>query len=284
MRKFLFFHLRNDKIALFGAVLAVLFVLMALFAPVIAPFDPERSNPVAVLESPNSTHWFGTDINGSDIFSRVVYAARTDLVIALFGTALSFAIGSLLGIAVAFLTNRRGIGGWFAEGTMRVADVVQAFPVFVLALALVSAAGNSLRNIVFAISFLNIPVYMRLVRARGLAVREATYVEAARCCGYSDTQIIRKFLLPNSLAPALAQLSVNFGWAIMLTAGLSFVGAGVAAPTPEWGLMVAVGSSNLITGQWWPSVFPGLAIALAVLAFQLVGETFEHVLDPTRRG
>lgn len=284
MRKYLIFHLRHDRVALFGMILALVFIVMALFAPLIASHDPERSDPRAILDPPSGAHWFGTDINGTDIFARVVHGAKTDLIIASLGTAFSFILGSLIGVAIAYLSGRRGIGGWFAEGAMRVADVVQAFPVFVLALALVSAAGNSLRNIILAIAFLNIPVYMRLVRARGLAVRESTYIEAARCAGYSDVQVVRRFLLPNSLAPALAQVSVNFGWAIMLTAGLSFVGAGVASPTPEWGLMVAVGSSNMITGQWWPSVFPGIAIALAVLAFQLVGEAFEHVLDPTRRG
>lgn len=277
---YLLHYLTRHPLYLFGFVVAVLFVLLIPLAPVIVPHSPTAPNSAAVLLPPGATHLFGTDINGMDVFSRVVYAPRVDLVIALLGTLISFVVGSLLGVMVAYLSNRRGPLGWIAEGTMRVADVIQAFPVFVLALALVAVAGNSARNVVIAIAFLNVPVYLRLLRARGLSVRTRTYVEAARCAGDSDLKIMFRHILPNSLAPAFAQLSVNFGWAILLTAGLSFVGAGVRPPTAEWGLMVSVGAGNIITGQWWPSLFPGLAIALVVLAFALVGETLEHVLDP----
>jgi peptide/nickel transport system permease protein len=280
--RYLRHYLWTHPTAMAGVVISVVLVLLIPLAPLVVPFSATAPNAAQGLLPPSASHWFGTDTNGTDILSRVLYAPRIDLLIALSGTAISFAIGSVLGVVVGFLSGRRGVGGWFSEAVMRIADIVQAFPVFVLALALVAVLGNSARNVVAAIAFLNIPVYLRLVRARALSVRSRTYIDAARCGGAGDLRTISRHLLPNCLTPAFAQVSVNFGWAILLTAGLSFVGAGVVPPTPEWGLMVSQGSQNIITGQWWPSLFPGLAIAVAVLGFALLGETLEHVLDPAQ--
>ena len=280
--RYLRHYIWTHPTAMVGIVISVTLVLLIPLSPLIVPYSPTAPNAAQGLLPPSPSHWFGTDTNGTDIFSRVLYAPRINLVIAISGTAISFVIGSILGVIVGYLASRPGPGGWFSETVMRLADVLQAFPVFVLALALVAVLGNSARNVVAAIAFLNIPVYLRLVRGRALSVRSRTYIDAARCGGAGDLRTVSRHLLPNCLTPAFAQVSVNFGWAILLTAGLSFVGAGVVPPTPEWGLMVSEGSQNIITGQWWVSLFPGLAIAVAVLGFALLGETMEHVLDPAQ--
>jgi peptide/nickel transport system permease protein len=165
---------------------------------------------------------------------------------------------------------------------MRAADVMQAFPVFVFAIALVASLGQSIQTVVLAIAFVNIPIYLRLMRSQVMAIRETRYVEASLVAGFSDMRTILRHVLPNAMGPALAQLSVNVGWSILLTAGLSFVGAGVRAPTPEWGSMIAVGFQNVVTGEWWPSVFPGLALAVTVFGFSLVGSSVETLADPVK--
>jgi peptide/nickel transport system permease protein len=225
----------------------------------------------------------GTDVSGMDIFSRVIYSGRIDLTIALFGTLFSLLIGSPLGLIAGYFSGTKGVWGWISEGIMRSADVLQAFPVFVLAIGLVAALGQSVRNVIFAIAFVNAPIYLRLLRTQALSLRERRFVEAARVAGNSELRIVFRHILPNAAAPAIVQLSVTMGWAVLLTAGLSFVGAGVEVPTPEWGSMIAVGAQNMITGQWWPALFPGIAIALTVLGFALVGDSLEFMLDPVRR-
>ena len=172
---------------------------------------------------------------------------------------------------------------WLSFAAMRAADVLQAFPVFVFAIALVAALGQSIQTVVLAIAFVNMPIYLRLVRSQVLSIRAMRYVEAAKVAGVSDITTIRRHVIPNAIAPVLAQLSVNVGWGILLTAALSFVGAGVRAPTPEWGSMIAMGFQNVVTGQWWPSVFPGLSLAITVFGFSLVGASIETLSDPANR-
>jgi peptide/nickel transport system permease protein len=278
-----FFVLRRRPLFAFGYGLLLAILVLALFAPVLGLDDPETAHPEASLLAPSWQHWLGTDISGMDIFSRVIFSARIDLEIAVLGTLLSLAIGAPLGLVAGYFASTRGFWSWFSEATMRTADVLQAFPVFVLAIALVAALGQSARNVIFAIAFVNAPIYLRLLRTQALSLRERRFVEAARVSGNSELRIVRRHILPNAMAPALVQLSVNMGWAVLLTAGLSFVGAGVRVPTPEWGSMIAVGAQNMITGQWWPALFPGIAIALTVLAFALVGDSLELMLDPVRR-
>jgi peptide/nickel transport system permease protein len=220
------------------------------------------------LEKP--VHWFGTDSTGLDVFSRVLAAPRTDIVIALAATALSVILGTLLGLLAGFYRNR-------LTGTlMRTSDVVQSFPVFILAMMLVALAGRNAINIVLTLAVLYVPIYIRLTRAQVLSQRERAYVEAARAMGNREIMIAGKHVLSNSLAPSLIQSSVTIGWAILLTAGLSFVGAGVRPPTPEWGGMIATGAPTLILGEWWPSIFPGIAISLTVFGYAIIGNLLEN--------
>lgn len=264
---------------------AIVFVvcLCAIFAPLIAPYDPVKADPMNFLKPPSWTHWMGTDATGMDIFSRIIYAPRIDLAIALAGTVISAILGSLLGAAAGYYQTQKGVWSFIAGFIMRASDVLQAFPVFVFAIAVVAVLGQSLYSVVIAVAFVNTPIYLRLMRSQVLSVRRMRYVEAAYVAGVSDGRILMRHVIPNSLAPVLAQLSVNIGWAILLTAGLSFIGAGVEAPTPEWGSMIAMGYQNVITGHWWPSIFPGLALALTVFGFALIGSSVEILADPARR-
>jgi peptide/nickel transport system permease protein len=168
--------------------------------------------------------------------------------------------------------------GFAGELAMRFSDTVQAFPLFVLAVVFVTMAGRSTTNIIIVIGILNIPIFLRLTRTQVLSVRERTFVEAARANGGSETSIAVRHVLPNSLTPGLAQMSVTLGWAILVTAGLSFIGAGVQPPTPEWGQMIASGAGGIIIGQWWTSVFPGIAMSLAVFGFAIVGDALQSIL------
>ncbi len=267
-----------------GYGIVLLIVLLAIFAPLIAPYDPMEANPIAFLRAPGWPYIMGTDATGLDIFSRVIYAPRIDLAIALAGTVVSAVIGSLLGAIAGYYETKRGIGRMVSGFIMRSSDVIQAFPVFVFAIAVVAVLGQSLHSIVLAVAFVNAPIYLRLMRSQVLSVRRLRYVEAAYIAGTSDLGILTRHVIPNAMAPVLAQLSVNIGWAILLTAALSFIGAGVEAPTPEWGSMIAMGYQNIITGHWWPSIFPGLALALTIFGFSLVGSSVEVLADPVRRG
>jgi peptide/nickel transport system permease protein len=275
--------LRQRPVFALGYVLVALIVVLAILAPLIAPYDPEQADATVTLLPPSSSHLLGTDISGMDVFSRVIYSARIDLLIAVAGTLFSLVVGMPLGLIAGYFSGTRGPWGWLSEGMMRAADVLQAFPVFVLAIALVAALGPSARNVIVAITFVNAPIYLRLMRTQALSLRERRFVDAARVSGSSEARIVIRHILPNSTSPAIIQSSVNVGWSVLLTAGLSFVGAGVRVPTPEWGSMIAVGSQNMITGQWWPALFPGIAIGITVLGFALIGDSLELMLDPLRR-
>ena len=266
-----------------GYVIVLMIVLLALFAPLIAPFDPKQANPSAYLQPPGWPYVMGTDATGLDVFSRVIYAPRIDLAIALAGTVFSAFVGTALGAAAGYYETKRGLGTFFSGLIMRSSDVLQAFPVFVFAIAVVAVMGQSLQSVVLAIAFVNAPIYLRLMRSQVLSVRRLRYVEAAYIAGISDLRILMRHVIPNAIAPVLAQLSVNIGWAILLTSALSFIGAGVEAPTPEWGSMIAMGYQNIITGHWWPSIFPGLALALTIFGFSLIGSSIEILADPVRR-
>jgi peptide/nickel transport system permease protein len=186
-------------------------------------------------------------------------------------------VGIVAGLLVGYYR------GWASELVMRTADLLQAFPPFVLAMALVAIAGPQMRNVILVIGFLNAPVFLRLVRSEVLTFRERPVMEAARCVGNRDYRLLRYYLAPNTLEAALVQASVNVGWAIMLTAGLSFIGAGIPVPTPEWGSMVSIGAPMMITGEWWAAFFPGMAIAMCVLSFAAVGEAIRILVNPERR-
>lgn len=267
----------------FGMIIVVTWALIALFAPVLAPYSPTEPHPRDVLQPPSSQYWLGTDKDGMDILSRILWAPRIDLGIAVTSTAFAVLIGVPIGALAGYFGGRGGVLGLGAEWLMRVVDVSLAFPVFIFALALVAVLGASATNVILAMIFVNTPVFVWLTRSEVLSIRERPFVEAARCSGNGDLRIAFRHVLPNSLAAPLTQLSVVLGFSILLTAGLSFLGAGVPVPTPEWGLMVSQGASTMITGQWWTALFPGLALASAVLGFALVGDGLRIFLDPKQR-
>ncbi len=263
------FSVRANWLLIAGMTIVVLSLFLAVFGEMVAPYDPER--PTGVVASPPSAdHWFGTDATGLDIFSRVITAPRTDVSIAIAATTLSVILGTVVGLLAGFYR------GWWSEIIMRVSDVVQSFPVFILAMILVALSGRSIVNLVVVLAFLYTPIYIRLTRAEVLAQRHRSYVESARALGNSELTIALRHVLPNSLTPSLIQASVTIGWGILLTAGLSFIGAGVRPPTPEWGLMIATGSNGIILGEWWPSVFPGIGISFVVFGYAAVGNALER--------
>jgi peptide/nickel transport system permease protein len=258
-------------------------LLVGLLAPWLAPHSPVSSDAASYLLPPSLSHPMGTDTAGLDVFSRVIHAPRVDLMIALLSTGLAALVGGWLGAMVGLWEGRRGPRGVLAAGVIRGADVVQAFPVFALALVLVAVLGQGVLSIVLATGIVNIPVFLRVMRTQVLALRGQPFVESAIVSGASDAYLLREHLIPNAMAPLLAQMAVNIGAAVLLTAGLSFLGAGVRAPTPEWGSMIAMGFANVVTGQWWPSLFPGAALALTLLGFGLVGQSIEAYADPRER-
>ena len=258
---------------------AVSIFLMA-FGPLLGTHNPTAEDFNATLTGPSGHHWFGTDQNGRDIFSRTIAAPRIDLYIALVSTFLAMALGVPLGV-LATGTSRLGelVGEWM----LRAMDVIQAFPVFILALALVAGFGPSAVNVIIALTVLQFPVFLRLTRGAALGVRGRTFVEAARIGGAGTGGVMLRHVLPNSIGPALVGASVSVAQAVLITAGLSFVGAGIRPPTPEWGAMISDGAQSLITGQWWPSVFPGVGLGIVVLGYALVGDGLRLYLDPSRR-
>jgi peptide/nickel transport system permease protein len=269
--------LSDNPVTLVAAALFLVFVVMALVGPWLVPYDPLASKAEAALQPPGVEHWFGTDALGRDIFSRVVVATRLDLGIAFSAVLLSFAIGMPLGLAAGFL------GGWWDRIVSRVADTIIAFPLFVLAMGIVAALGNTVGNIILATAIVNLPFYIRVARAEANVRRNAGWVEAARLAGNGDARILALHVFPNALPPAMVQVSLNMGWAILNAAGLSFIGLGVRPPTPEWGILVAEGAQFIVSGEWWVSLFPGLVLMLAVFTFNLLGDALRDIFDPRRR-
>jgi peptide/nickel transport system permease protein len=269
--------LRANKVTALAAAGMTLLVALAITAPWIVPYNPVASDVPVALQPPSAAHWAGTDQLGRDILSRILMAARLDLAIAISAVAVSFAIGAAIGAVCGYA------GGRLDRYVGRVTDVLMAFPLFVLAMALVAALGNRMENIVIATAVINLPFYVRFARAEVNVRRNLGWVEAARACGDSHLSVVLRFLLPNVLPAMAVQISLNLGWAILNAAGLSFIGLGVQAPTPEWGIMVAEGAGFIITGKWWLVAFPGLALMLSVLCFNLLGDGLRDMLDPRMR-
>ena len=257
--------------------LFLLIAMLALVGPWLAPHDPLATDATRTLQPPSARHWFGTDQLGRDILSRVVVATRLDLTIALAAVALSFAVGGTLGACAGFF------GGWTDRLVTRVADTIMAFPLFVLAMGIVAALGNTLANIVYATAIINLPFYVRMARAEVNVRREAGFVEAARLSGNGAARLLAVHVFPNCLPPMMVQASLNLGWAILNAAGLSFIGLGVRPPTPEWGIMVAEGAAFIVSGEWWIALFPGLTLMTAVFCFNLLGDGLRDLIDPRRR-
>ena len=267
----------ENRLTRVAAVVLVLLLLCALFGPLLAPLDPLATDGAARLASPSVEHWFGTDALGRDILSRVIVAARLDLGMAISAVALSFTVGLALGAIAGYF------GGWSDRVLGRLMDTIMAFPLFVLAMGIVAALGNNVLNIVIATMIINLPFYYRFARGEVNVRRELGYVEAARMGGNVPMAVLAFHIVPNILPPMMVQASLNMGWSILNAAGLSFIGLGVRAPTPEWGIMVSEGASNIISGEWWTFVFPGMALVLAVFSFNLLGDGLRDLLDPRRR-
>lgn len=267
---------RRRLLSAFGLFLVLIFFFLMFFGRAVAPYDPEMASP-DFLQPPSAKHWLGTDRTGLDIFSRLISAPQIDLTIGIIATAFAVTIGTPLGVISGYLH------GWVGGTIARVFDMLQTLPPFIVAMCLVAFAGQSATNVIIVLALLNAPLFVRLVRSKVYSVQQRKFIESAKCLGNSKWRIIFRHLLPNSLEPVLVQFPVNVGWAILMTAGLSFIGAGVRAPTPEWGSMIAIGAPLLITGQWWVAIFPGIAVGLCVLGLALLANALEILLDPTRR-
>ena len=269
--------LRRNPITLVGFLLLALIAVASLAAPLLAPYPPLGTDPAAALQPPSARHLMGTDEFGEDVWSRVLWGGRIDLVIALGAVAIALVSGCTLGALAGFS------GGWVDELLMRAMDVLQAFPSFILAMGIAAALGPSLRNLIVSVALINVAVYARLMRARLLVVKHAPYAAAARGAGNPPWRVLLVHLIPNCLTPIFVQSSLQSGWAILTAAGLSFIGLGVRVPTPEWGVMVAMGVARINAGEWWVSFYPGVCIALAVMGFNLIGDGLQDLLDPQRR-
>ncbi len=270
--------LKANPLLAVGGGFVILIVLVAIFAPLIAPFPGDAgtaTHPFAVLQGPSAAHWFGTDQVGRDILSRVLYGARVSPVIAVIVLVIAMLIGVPLGVAAGFL------GGWIDEVIMRVTDVFLAFPPLLLALALAAVLPASLTSLTIAIAAVWWPWYVRLIRGQAASVAGRPYVEACRALGVSRMRIIFRHILPNSITPLLVQVSLDVGGVILTASALSFLGLGAQDPVPDWGLMVAEGQSYF-TPDWWLVTFPGLAILLTAFAFNLLGDGLRDLLDPKR--
>ena len=257
--------------------LFMLIVIAALVGPWIVPYSPLASDTSAALKPPSLAHLFGTDQLGRDIFSRVVAATQLDFAIAVLSVVLVFLIGGVAGVAAGFF------GGWTDRIVSRIADTIMAFPLFVLAMGIVAALGNTVQNIILATAIINFPLYARVARAEANIRRDAGFVEAARLSGNSEWRILAFQILPNVFPLLVVQMSLTMGYAILNAAGLSFIGLGVRPPTPEWGIMVAEGAANIISGEWWIAFFPGAALMIAVFCFNLLGDGLRDIVDPRRR-
>src|SRR3978361_1117406 len=269
--------LGENRVTAFAFGLLILIVFAALFGPYVVPYGPLASDPAAALKPPSAAHWFGTDQLGRDIFSRVIVATRLDTFIAVASVVLVFFAGRLAGVAAGFF------GGWAERIVGRIADTIMAFPLFVLAMGIVAALGNTVQNIVLATAIVNFPLYARVARAEANVRREAGFVLAARLSGNGNARIVLGQVLPNIMPIMIVQMSLTMGYAILNAAGLSFIGLGVRPPTAEWGIMVAEGATFMVSGEWWIAFFPGAALMLAVFCFNLLRDGLRDIVDPQRR-
>jgi peptide/nickel transport system permease protein len=271
-------RLRRNWLSAAALALIVLMMLAAVLAGWVAPYEPDATDADAALQALSLHHWLGTDIYGRDLLSRIIFAARVDLAVAFGATGLALAIGSSIGVAAGLY---RGIVDLVI---MRCVDSIMAFPAFILAMAITAALGNSVGNVLIAIALTQIPNYLRLIRGEIFRIREMEYADAARVVGNPAWRIMFIHLLPNALPPIIVQGTLAMGYALLTMAALSFIGLGIQPPQSEWGSMTAEGAQFIVTGEWWLFLFPGLAIVLMVLSFNLIGDSLRDFLDPRMRG
>lgn len=271
------YALRRNPVSVAGMAIVIVVVLMGLLAPLIAPYDPLEKHFDVSASAPNARFLLGTDQFGQDILSRIIYGARLDLLIAISGVLVSLVVGSFLGAISGF------VGGWSDEVTMRGMDILQAFPRFIFAMGVAFALGPGLTTVIIATATLNIPGYARLMRGQIQSLKRSQFARAAVSIGNPPWRVLFRHLLPNCLGPILVMSTLQCGWAILEAAGLSFIGLGVPVPTAEWGVMINMGLQDFLQGHWWSYTFPGLAIAITVLGFNLLGDGLDDILDPRRK-
>ena len=263
----------QHKLAVIGSVIVFLFLILAIFAPLIAPYGINEQSLSERFSAPSAAHWFGTDDFGRDIFSRVVHGARISLWVGFFSVLGSVILGTLLGLMA-------GYGGRILDAVIsRLFDILLAFPSILLAIAIVSILGPSLQNALIAIAIINVPTFGRLVRSKVLSIKQEEYVLAAKAVGMSHRRIVLRHILPNSMVPVIVQATLAIGTAIIEAAALGFLGLGAQAPSPEWGKMLADARPYLVQAPW-TLFFPGIAIMLTVLGFNLMGDGLRDTLDP----
>ncbi|MSQ49039.1 MAG: ABC transporter permease [Betaproteobacteria bacterium] len=268
---------RKRPLGAIGAAIIVVMVFLAATANLIAPYDPLQTDYAAMLAAPNQAHWLGTDAFGRDVLSRLIYGSRTALMVGLGASLLGTVFGAVIGVASAYF------GGRIDLIVQRVMDVFFAFPVIILALAVVAILGTGAENVILAIAVPMVPRCARVVRSSALAVREMPYVDAARAAGYVHRRIILRHMLPNVMAPILIMATAFLGEAILLEASLSFLGLGVQEPVAAWGLMLRGAAVQFAESAPWMAILPGLAISLAVFGFNLFGDSLRDALDPRLR-
>jgi peptide/nickel transport system permease protein len=268
---------RREPLGAFGMVIVLIMAVTGLSAELIAPYSPTANDFAAMTEAPSWSHLLGTDQFGRDLLSRIIFGARTALIVGLTSAIVGGLAGLVFGVASAYF------GGLLDIWLQRLFDIVMAFPLIIMALAMVAIFGTGVHNVIIAITIPLVPRCARVVRSSALAIREIPYVDAARACGFSHSRIILRHMVPNVMAPFLIMLTAFVGQAILAEASLSYLGLGVQEPTPAWGLMLQGGAEEYASTAPWIAIFPGLAIALTVFGVSLFGDALRDVLDPKLR-
>ncbi|SDC88177.1 MULTISPECIES: nickel transporter permease [unclassified Candidatus Frackibacter] len=266
-------RLLKNKTAVFGLGIIVTLIIVAILAPLLAPYRPTETDIISRLKAPSANHWLGTDELGRDILSRLIYGSRISLQVGVISVSIALVFGAILGLIAGYY------GGYLDNLIMRIIDIMLAFPSILLAIAIMSILGPQLKNAMIAIGIVNLPRFARIVKSSVLTVKEEEYVEAAKALGANDSRILFKHLLPNCMAPIIVQATLSIATAILEAAGLSFLGLGAQPPTPEWGAMLSAGRTAIQVAPWVVA-FPGLAIIITVLGFNLFGDGLRDALDP----
>lgn len=277
-RNFRYFYVKlfaGDPLTLLGAFMLLFLVFTAIFGPFLIRYDPIKTSS-EILLPPSDLYWFGTDQFGRDIFSRSVTSLQLDFIVAVVGVSGAILIGMMIGATCGYL------GGLFDDIIMRLIDIIQSFPMLILAMILVMVIGPGVRSVIIVTILINIPSYARLIRGETLSKKRLEYIDAARCSGASEARILFRHLVPNTISPLIVQGSMNLAWAVGNVAALSFLGVGIQPPTPDLGLMVSEGSKYLAQGCWWMSIYPGIILAVTIFCFNLVGDGLQDRFDPRR--
>lgn len=267
------YKLKQNKMTLVGFAILLLIVLLSIIVPFLSPYDPNKVDLINKFQAPSASHWFGTDEVGRDIFTRIFYGAILSLGLGIFIIFIAALLGTLIGSVSGYL------GGMVDTIIMRLVDMVLAFPSLILAMSLAAVLGPNIQNAMLAIAIVKVPVYIRLARAEALGLKEKLFVKSAETFGINKARIIMKHIIPNAISPVIIQATLDIGDTILLIATLGFLGLGAQPPTPEWGAMISIGWTYLLT-YWWYPVFPGLFLFLAAGALNLIGDGIRDVLDP----